>query len=63
MVLHHLDESQEKQVLKNVLAHIKKMFRHLKNKMDIMHSRFCLQALSKLTDNFAAGRKGDIPAE
>ena len=44
MVLYCLFESQEEQLVKDAIAHIKEMSLHLKNKMDIMltfHLKHC----------------------
>ncbi|OWK15949.1 hypothetical protein Celaphus_00004889, partial [Cervus elaphus hippelaphus] len=47
-VLHCLYESQEEQLVKDAMAHVKEMSLHLKNKTDVVHSSFCLKHCGNL---------------
>uniref|UniRef100_A0A8C6FV31 NLR family pyrin domain containing 2 n=1 Tax=Moschus moschiferus TaxID=68415 RepID=A0A8C6FV31_MOSMO len=47
-VLCCLYESQEEQLVKDAMAHIKEMSLHLKNKTDVVHSSFCLKHCENL---------------
>ncbi|KAB0351488.1 hypothetical protein FD754_016345, partial [Muntiacus muntjak] len=47
-VLRCLYESQEEQLVKDAMAHVKEMSLHLKNKTDVVHSSFCLKHCGNL---------------
>ncbi|XP_010856479.1 PREDICTED: NACHT, LRR and PYD domains-containing protein 2 [Bison bison bison] len=47
-VLSCLYESQEEQLVKDAMAHVKEMSLHLKNETDVVHSSFCLKHCGNL---------------
>uniref|UniRef100_A0A671FAF7 NLR family pyrin domain containing 2 n=1 Tax=Rhinolophus ferrumequinum TaxID=59479 RepID=A0A671FAF7_RHIFE len=47
-VVYCLYESQDEQLIKEAMVHVKEMSLHLKNKMDIMYSSFCLKHCQNL---------------
>uniref|UniRef100_A0A3Q1MRD1 NACHT domain-containing protein n=1 Tax=Bos taurus TaxID=9913 RepID=A0A3Q1MRD1_BOVIN len=52
-VLSCLYESQEEQLVKDAMAHVKEMSLHLKNETDVVHSSFCLKHCGNFLKNIS----------